>query len=148
MGFGGDDTLNGDDGDDKLLGFRGNDEVNAGDGNDSIIGGDGDDRLMGDAGNDTIRGGQGEDIINGGEGDDILLGGRDADEFIFEGDFGADTVKRFDAEDDVLTFVGIDAGDLTTMQVEKGTLIIASGDAEGSVLLQGVFGYDPDTPLV
>ena len=139
QGLGGDDTLIGRDGDDKLLGFRGDDRVEAGDGNDSILGALGDDMLFGDEGKDTIR---------GGKGDDRLIGGTDADEFIFEGQFGNDVIKRFDEVEDILTFVNTSSADIVATNVDVGTLITASGEAEGTVLLRGVFDVDIDTLFV
>lgn len=148
LGFKGDDTIIGDDGNDKLLGFRGDDEIKAGDGDDSVLGGGGDDMLHGGDGNDVIRGGGGDDTIKGGEGDDMLLGDKGVDEFVFEGAFGDDVIKRFDEDMDILSFVDTTSLELVATDVSNGTLITATGEAEGTVLLRGVFGFDIDTLFV
>ncbi|MEO3413396.1 choice-of-anchor I family protein [Roseovarius sp. CAU 1744] len=149
LGLSGDDTLNGADGQDKLLGFRGDDEINAGDGDDSVVAGSGDDMIFGGDGNDIIRAGAGDDIVIGGEGNDTMLGGQGVDEFIFDGTFGDDLIRGFNADEDVLTFLNLDAADLQAVNVSDGTLITASGDAtEGSILLKGVFDYDPGLAFV
>lgn len=148
LGLAGDDTLNGNDGEDKILGFRGDDEINAGAGNDSVVAGAGDDIILGDGGDDVIRAGKGDDIINGGEGNDSLSGGQGADEFIFDGNFGDDLVKGFDADEDVLSFLNIAPADLLVTEVNGGTLIVADGDVtEGSVFLKGITDYDLDLGL-
>ena len=53
------------------------------------------DRLIGTSGVDHIFGMGGIDRINGRRGDDVLTGGGDADRFVFQGDFGHDTVTDF-----------------------------------------------------
>jgi RTX calcium-binding nonapeptide repeat (4 copies)/Calpain family cysteine protease len=73
-GFGGDDTLIGDEG------------------NDILDGGDGNDTLKGWGGNDKLLGGAGVDKIFGGGGDDYLHGGTGMDELYGEG--GTDTFRR------------------------------------------------------
>ena len=110
-----DDQLFGEEGDDRAFGGNGNDTVDGGDGadilrggsqddvltggvdNDVVFGGTGRDNLSGGDGNDLLFGRGGFDALNGGAGDDILEGGVQADQFIFEGAFGNDTITDFAA---------------------------------------------------
>ena len=110
-----DDQLFGEDGDDRTFGGNGNDVIDGGAGVDILRGGSQDDRLNGGADNDVafggtgrddIAGGDGNDLLfgrggfdtlNGGAGNDILEGGLQADQFIFEGAFGNDTITDFAA---------------------------------------------------
>ena len=109
------DRLFGEDGNDRVFGGNDQDIVSGGAGRDIVRGGNGDDLLNGDAGNDVMFGGTGRDLVNGGEGDDFLSGrggfdilnggagndtlegGVQADQFIFEGAFGNDTITDFAA---------------------------------------------------
>ena len=109
------DRLFGENGDDRTFGGNGNDLVDAGAGSDILrggsqddiltggtgddvaFGGTGRDSLSGDDGNDLLFGRGGFDILNGGAGDDTLEGGIQADQFIFEGAFGNDTITDFAA---------------------------------------------------
>ncbi|MEL7256481.1 MAG: choice-of-anchor I family protein [Pseudomonadota bacterium] len=145
--FGGRDTINANDGDDFVLAGRGRDWVSGGEGDDIIFGNRGNDTLYGDEGEDFINGGRGRDIINGGADNDILVGGRSADEFIFEGDFGDDVIQDFEENRDDLSFLGTEFANLDFEETENGTLITASGDAVGTVLLLDVFNFETD-PLL
>ena len=51
------------------------------------------DLLLGLAGDDTLRGLAGADTLEGGEGTDILEGGAGADTYVFDGEWGADTIR-------------------------------------------------------
>ena len=110
-----DDQLFGEDGNDRTFGGNGNDIVDSGAGEDIVRGGSQDDILNGGAGNDVVFGGTGRDdisggdgndlifgrggfdVLNGGAGDDILEGGVQADQFVFQGAFGNDTITDFSA---------------------------------------------------
>ncbi len=101
----GNDTLRGGDGDDsiqassgadRLEGGAGFDTLRGGDGNDRLFGFNDDDSLFGDAGNDTLNGGGGDDILRGGTGSDTLTGAAGIDSFIFQTNFGSDTITDFD----------------------------------------------------
>lgn len=59
---------------------------------DGIAGDDNNNRLVGNDGNDILFGAGGIDYLIGGNGDDILTGGTGADVFIFDGNFGSDTI--------------------------------------------------------
>src|SRR5262249_48879904 len=69
--------------------------VTGGSGNDSITGSAAANILNGGAGNDAISGGGGDDIIIGGSGDDIMDGGAGNDRFVFDVNFGHDTITAF-----------------------------------------------------
>ncbi|WP_425101063.1 Hint domain-containing protein [Tropicibacter sp. S64] len=88
----GQDTLVGGTGNDTLMNSAGDDLLIGGDGDDSIVATQGYDTLDGGAGNDTLDGGSEDDLLIGGTGNDSMLGGDDADTFLIEDDFGADTI--------------------------------------------------------
>jgi Ca2+-binding RTX toxin-like protein len=77
--------------------------------------------LRGGAGNDIIWAGTGRPfILYGDEGDDILVGGGNVgDQFVFQGDWGNDTVQQLAGAPVELVFRGVD------IQVEG---IIADGN--------------------
>jgi len=91
------DTLSGDAGADTLGGGAGADTLSGGEGADTLSGGDSADRLSGDAGNDTLNGGAGADTLAGGFGNDRMDGGAGDDIFVFDTDYGVDTIVGFDA---------------------------------------------------
>ncbi len=104
LGSFGDDTLYGNagndsmqalDGTDRLEGGNGDDTLRAGDGNDRLFGQNDDDRLFGEAGNDTLSGGAGDDELRGQAGSDRLIGGSGVDRFIFDNNWGADTIDDY-----------------------------------------------------
>ena len=51
--------------------------------------------LQGSGFNDVLIGDSGNNVLNGGGGDDILTGGLGRDTFVFQGNFGHDTVTDF-----------------------------------------------------
>ena len=76
------------------------------------------DEIYGGAGNDTIKAAAGDDILVGGAGDDKLYGGAGRNEYQISAGDGNDVVyydKK--ANDDTLSFYGIEQGDL---HIEKG----------------------------
>lgn len=66
---------------------------------DQIAGDSGHNRLAGNGGNDVLFGAAGNDYLLGGTGNDTLIGGQGADVFLFEGEFGNDTITDFWAGD-------------------------------------------------
>ena len=56
----------------------------------------GNDSLFGRGGNDNLSGMDGNDKLYGQSGNDVLTGGADNDTFIFESEFGQDTITDFD----------------------------------------------------
>lgn len=123
-GFEGNDTLAGGGGNDLLLGGLGRDTLDGGQGNDTLHGdkdypnsdaenvggndvlkgGDGNDDLRGGGGRDSLYGQGDDDRLNGGGGNDTLFGGGGADHF--EMSRGADTIRDFDLENDVIDVSG------------------------------------------
>jgi Ca2+-binding RTX toxin-like protein len=88
IGSQGSDVINFNGGANVLDGRGGNDTIIAGGGSDTVLGGTGNDTLLGENGNDTLNGGEGDDAMNGGGGNDL---------FVFNDNFGADTITGFDA---------------------------------------------------
>lgn len=128
-GFDGDDTLYGGDGDDKLEGNKGDDSLYGDAGNDTLLGFNGSDTLIGGDGDDSLFGGNGMDVLNGGLGDDSLKGDVGGDTFVFEGQFGYDTVKDFEA--------GIDTLDVTALGLQSfADVVNASSDRSSGLRIQ------------
>ena len=125
--------------------------VNASGGNDTLTGsmfaddfrgGAGNDILNGGADNDSLNGQGGKDSLNGGGGNDLLAGGKGADTFIFNGDFGVDTITGFTAGaasgHDVIQFDDAqfaDFADVLSHATQVGTDVVISLDASHSVTL-------------
>lgn len=141
-GLRGRDVLIGNDGDDFIFGNQGRDTLDGGAGDDVMFGGRGADLMTGGSGDDRLHGDRGADTLDGGAGDDILFGGSGADVFVFDGAFGNDTIADFQTNRDVLDFGDMDAADLTFNRTFFGMEITADGDAQGSVILSGVFDED------
>lgn len=93
----GNDTIYGFGGRDKLFTGDGDDFIYGGKGNDRLNGGLGKDVLWGEEGADVIIGGGGNDTINGGLGNDTMTGGKGADKFLFYNNWGRDTIRDFEA---------------------------------------------------
>ncbi|MFZ6681424.1 putative Ig domain-containing protein [Undibacterium sp. Tian12W] len=105
----GDDTNNIIDGTDNFIG----DHLYGGKGNDTINGGKGDDLLEGNEDNDQLTGGEGDDILRGGKGDDTYL---------FDGNYGKDTI--FDSDEGGAVQIGsgvLTGGKKLAKNVWKGT---------------------------
>ncbi len=141
-GGAGDDRLEGGDGNDTLTGGAGDDRLGGGDGNDTLTGGAGDDRLegghgsdrlTGGAGNDSLVGGDGDDTLTGGVGNDRLEGGGGVDTYVFEGNFGADTIVGGRDGGRLYFKDAAGLGDLTFSRAGDGTVTILSDD--GSVTI-------------
>ncbi|MDB9540117.1 DUF4347 domain-containing protein, partial [Anabaenopsis arnoldii] len=89
-------------------GNGGDDILNGRDGNDTLIGGIGNDTLNGGADNDTLIGGIGNDTLNGGADNDTLNGGAENDTYIFNNNWGQDTVvEEPNQGQDTLDFTGV-----------------------------------------
>jgi Ca2+-binding RTX toxin-like protein len=166
-GQSGADTLYGDAGADRLFGGGQNDELHGGVGDDNLRGGPGDDRLFGQSGDDTIRGGTGDDQMDGGNGNDMLrgqsgadvliggkgndklIGGGGADTFVFQNDFGRDTIIGFENNQDELHLsaslwqgnLGVQAMLNTYARVEGNTTILDFGNGT-EIILNGVNNPD------
>ncbi|MBO7081415.1 MAG: hypothetical protein J6V99_05200, partial [Neisseriaceae bacterium] len=98
--FDGNHTIDARGGNDTIIIQNGQNQIDAGDGNDMIV-------LM--DGNNHAYGGDGDDVIMAGRGEDLLEGGIGSDRYIFQQNFGKDTVLNFNpnqADKDVLDFSG------------------------------------------
>ncbi len=90
------DTLYGGDGNDTLYGYAGNDTLDGGIGNDTVRGGDGNDTVNGGDGADALYGENGNDVMNGGLGNDTIDGALGNDTYVFDANFGQDTLSAYD----------------------------------------------------
>jgi Ca2+-binding RTX toxin-like protein len=110
VGGAGSDFLIGNDAIGNLLrGGAGNDTLSGLNGNDTLYGGNNDDQLSGGNDDDQLFGGAGNDTLDGGNGNDTMGGGIGADEFVFNGAFGNDTILDL-AGGDVARILGTGAG--------------------------------------
>jgi VCBS repeat-containing protein len=141
-----DDALSGTDNDDVVDGLGGNDTIYGSLGNDSIDGGSGNDTIYGDDNyNPTYVG---DDVINGGAGDDSLLGGPGSDAYIFEQNWGQDTITDdgtygSDTDIDKIIFgVGIDPGDINLSR-NNNDLLITHQVTNDQIIAKHLFG-NPD----
>jgi Ca2+-binding RTX toxin-like protein len=102
LGGDGNDTLYGGSGNDVLFGEADVDELNGDDGSDYLHGGTGNDTLNGGAGDDFyLNGAEGDDRINGGTGNDgYLVGAAGLDTFVFNDNWGNDTIRDYTRADD------------------------------------------------
>ena len=92
-----------------------------------IIGSGHDDTLTGDEGVNTLTGGLGNDTLEGGEGDDFLEGGGGTDTYVFDGEWGADTIQK-DTDGGLLRFVDAAGfGDFTFARADNNNVVITTG---------------------
>ena len=97
----------------------------------------GDDRLYGGRGVDTLVGGADADTLDGGEGDDILVGGAGTDIYVFDGEWGADTIQE-DDDGGFLRFLSAEGiGDFTFWRADNNDAVITtvSNSVTGSVTI-------------
>ncbi len=133
FGESGNDLLNGDIGRDRLFGGSGDDTLNGGLSNDLLIGGSGRDILNGQDGNDRLIGGSGFDTLDGGRGDDTIFGGFNADRFVFNNNFGNDTIIDFEQTNnfeyiDLSAVAGVSSfADLNIANNTNGDAVITIG---------------------
>ena len=135
FGGSGGDFIYGEYGVDYIYGEDGADEIYGGSGNDFLHGDSGDDYIAGEYGNDHIYGDGGYDVLDGGAGNDVLRGGDGKDTYIFDYDYGNDTV------DDLSGINHIELGykDFEALDYEwsdgKVDLIFTLYDTDGSYVL-------------
>jgi Ca2+-binding RTX toxin-like protein len=149
LGGGQNDKLRGGTGDDDLRGSAGDDWLFGQSGDDILRGGTGDDRMDGGNGNDMLRGQSGADVLIGGKGNDKLIGGGGADTFVFQNDFGRDTIIGFETNQDKLHLsawlwqgnLGVQAMLNTYARVEGNTTILDFGNGI-EIILNGVNNPD------
>lgn len=146
---------------DYLYGAAGDDIIHGEDDHDYLEGGAGKDELYGGAGNDTLFAMTGNDVLDGGEGNDRLTGGLGVDEYLFDDDYGNDTIidtdglgsieidgtevkvgKRlgeylWESQDGKLHIAAVPAGYSTSDGQPAIRVIIArKGDAANSIIIQ------------
>jgi len=105
-----------------------------------LFGQSGADTLHGGYGNDALDGGSNDDMLSGSFGNDTLTGGSGVDTFVFEDNWGADTITDFATDGrEFLDFRGVSGvnafSDLTITQGETGTEI---SFGEDTVWLNGL----------
>lgn len=128
----GNDTLEGDAGNDTLEGGDGNDRLAGGAGNDVMTADAGDDHLRGEDGNDVLSDGPGRDVVDAGSGADHVIAAADADDDVYDGGAGPDTLdystasRRLTADLGNGTVDGIETGHDVVAGFEK--VIGGSGD--------------------
>jgi VCBS repeat-containing protein len=100
----------------------------------------GQDSITGSSQADYLIGGQQGDMLNAGSGDDIMIGGQGNDQFVFDPNFGHDTIADFEPTDqlvfDASDFATIDAILASAVQVGADTVITL--DQNNSVTLTDV----------
>ena len=145
IGYENDDFLSGGSGNDILKGSLGNDSLDGESGNDNLDGGAGNDVLIGGDGDDILYGNDGNDILIGGYGNDLLQGGLGSDTFIFEKNFGSDTLIDFNpTRQDINTIQFIDDWKSSDFIYRKhnSDLVIQSKVSNDSLLVQNYFESD------
>lgn len=108
---------------DNLYGGAGADQLFGEDGADKLFGGAGSDALYGGAGNDRMAAGADGAWMDGGAGNDILGAGTGADVFHFAAGCGVDVIRRFDAAEDRIAFLGIDEDSLQVSVMGTRTIL-------------------------
>jgi len=113
-----------------------------------VTGSEAGDRLSGDSGANTIRGRDGNDYLNGRGGDDDLYGGGDRDTFLFEGDFGNDTIHDFNistTEGDVIALRNVGVTRFSDLDIDNTSAgAVVSFSAGQSILVADVNASDLD----
>ena len=144
-GAAGNDTLNGGNGNDRLNGNGGNDTLNGAAGDDTLYGADGNDKLLGGAGNDRLYGENGNDTLNGGAGNDYLNGGYGNDVYLFDANFGQDTIYNYDKTEnrkDVIRFTDNRKVSDFTFTRSGTNLIIKAKTGDDKLTVQNYFNAD------
>ncbi|SPJ23054.1 hypothetical protein [Palleronia abyssalis] len=152
FGYGGNDTITGQDrANDLIYGGTGDDRANGMAGDDHLFGQDGHDSLQGGLGNDVLMGGRGNDTLIGGNGYDMSTGGAGAD--VFVAGLGQDHIVDFDAAQGDTLRVGGETLDLVGL-LERGARYSAQADgllndlrldtAEGRVILHDFYTTNAD----
>ncbi len=105
-----------------------------------LIGGAGSDTLSGRDGDDTIEGGSGDDKLIGGRGNDLLIGGSgQTDTYVFETNWGHDTIRGFNPENGVLDIIatGLRPDQLSLSHV-NGNTVLSDPDGTNTITILDV----------
>lgn len=121
-------------------------EHTGGNGADALTGTYARDALYGGAGSDVLGGEAGTDILNGGTGSDVLTGGAHSDIFVFEGNFGSDTITDFDAgtDGDLIDLTGVSGidsfADLQANHLtDTGLDVVITDDNGNTITIENTF---------
>ncbi|MDC5534888.1 putative Ig domain-containing protein [Acinetobacter baumannii] len=122
------------DGDDSLTGTKYSD---------ALYGGSDDDSLNGAEDNDYLNGGVGNDILDGGEGDDNLVDEKGNDTYIFNGNFGKDSIYDLDGDGQIkIDGIALSVGEKVNNKIWKSAdgkfSIVLVEDFDGVVTTQKV----------
>jgi len=100
----------------------------------------GNDLLPGFGGNDTIVWLAGKDVLDGGVGNDRLTGGEDADLFVFNANFGMDTITDLTNQDQIQFADGLfdDAQAVLDRSEQIGNNVVITLDASNTITLLNV----------
>ncbi len=96
--------------------------------------------LDGGAGGDTVNAGNKGAVLIGGH-DDLLKGGNGSDIFVFAGQFGANTIKNFDAHHDMMQFnhaFYASIADIQSHAQQIGADTVLDGVGSNDVMIVGV----------
>ncbi|MCP5268954.1 MAG: hypothetical protein H6943_07945 [Zoogloeaceae bacterium] len=103
-----------------------------------IDGGGGNDTINGSAGDEVIRGDTGNDVLNGGRGNDLIYGGSGRDVFVFEQNWGRDTVADYRDNYDRLDMRNSGATDFSSLNLSQDGLDTVISFGSDSIVLMGV----------
>jgi Ca2+-binding RTX toxin-like protein len=129
-------------GNDNVWGGRGNDVIFGGGGSDDLYGGDGTDAdkfggndiMQGDAGDDSLWGEMGDDLLNGGTGNDFLQGGEGSDVYLFDREWGQDSINNYDSSigkrDTIQFAAGILATDIAITRDSDNLILSMTGTGD------------------
>jgi Ca2+-binding RTX toxin-like protein len=124
---------------DELNGLGGNDYLHGYSGDDVLNGNAGDDFIYGGHDQDTLYGGAGHDRLLGEEGQDRLEGGTGNDSYIFDNDFGLDTINDESGNDRIIfNLLGYDGPNY----YRDDSNLIISFDSENQVTVESFFSFD------
>ncbi|MEO1194073.1 MAG: choice-of-anchor I family protein [Pseudomonadota bacterium] len=133
----GEDVMRGNAGDDFIRGGRQDDEILGDNGDDSVFGGLANDIILGGRGEDALFGDDGRDLMIGEAGDDTLRGGNGRDVFLFDGDFGDDTITDANEASDTIEIIGATAGAIMAMQDGDDVVItVDAAQTKGSIRVE------------
>ncbi|SPF79868.1 calcium-binding protein [Pseudoprimorskyibacter insulae] len=113
---------------------------------DSVYSSTGDDYINGGGGDDTLDGYQGNDTLNGGAGDDLLISNGSSvhpTTFVFDRDFGNDTISGYSRSGDVLDFSAFTDAEMDQLSVEQvgNDRVITMHDGSTLTLLSTARNY-------
>lgn len=117
----------------NVIGTYGTDVIKGNSANNALYGRGDDDVLKGGAGRDKIFGGAGNDKLFDGDGKDNMFGGEGTDTFVMAADGTVDSIKDFEASQDILDLsawgvTSIDALHFRAIDRGQGKLIVSYED--------------------